>query len=68
MLPQRVGYLCHFGLKTGIDFANFGLEWGMVSEETTGMYDIHVVFILSIPDDLRKKEKYATFYFLAVLI
>ena len=24
--PQRVGFLGRFGLKTGIDFANFGLE------------------------------------------
>ena len=32
--PQRVGFLCPFGLKTGIDFAHFGLESGMVFEET----------------------------------
>ena len=24
--PQRVGFLRRFGLKTGIDFAHFGLE------------------------------------------
>ena len=28
-----------FGLKTGIDFAHFGLELGMVFEETTGAYE-----------------------------
>ena len=28
-----------FGLKTGIDFAHFGLELGMVFEETTGVYE-----------------------------
>ena len=28
MPPQRVGFLCRFGLKTGIDFAHFGLESG----------------------------------------
>ena len=38
-LPQRVRFLCRFGLKTGIHFAHFGLESGMVFEETTGMYE-----------------------------
>ena len=28
VLPQRVWFLRHFGLKTGIDFALFGLESG----------------------------------------
>ena len=31
--------LCRFGLKTGIDFAHFGLESGMVFEGTTGVYE-----------------------------
>ena len=26
--PQRVGFLCRFGLKTGVDFAHFGLGIG----------------------------------------
>ena len=38
MPPQRVGFLLLFGLKTGIDFAQFGLESGMVFEGTTGVY------------------------------
>ena len=29
VLPQRVAFLCRFGLKMGIDFAQFGLESGM---------------------------------------
>ena len=33
--PQRLGVLHRFGLKTGIDFAHFGLELGMIFEETT---------------------------------
>ena len=33
--PQRVGFLRRFGLKTGIDFAHFGLESGMVFVLTT---------------------------------
>ena len=37
--PQRVGFLRRFGLKTGIDFAHFGLESGMVFEETTEVYE-----------------------------
>ena len=37
--PHRVGFLCRFGLKTGIHFAHFGLESGMVFEETTGLYE-----------------------------
>ena len=31
-----VGFLRRFGLKTGIHFAHFGLESGMVFGETTG--------------------------------
>ena len=37
--PYRVGFLRRFGLKTGIDFADFGLESGMVSEGATGVYE-----------------------------
>ena len=37
--PKRVGFLPCFGLKTGIDFAHFGLESGMVFEGTTGVYE-----------------------------
>jgi len=29
-IPQRVWFLRRFGLKTGIDFAHFDLETGMV--------------------------------------
>ena len=37
--PQKVSFLRRFGLKTGIDFAHFGLESGMGFEETTGEYE-----------------------------
>ena len=37
--PQRVGFLRHFGLKTGIDFAHFGLESGIVFEGRTGVHE-----------------------------
>ena len=37
--PYRVGFLRRFGLKTGIDFVDFGLEAGMVFEGTTGVYE-----------------------------
>ena len=33
--PKRVGVLSRFGLRTGIDFAHFGLESGLVYEGTT---------------------------------
>ena len=36
--PHRVGFLHCFGLKTGIHFAHFGLESGMVFGGTTGRY------------------------------
>ena len=36
--PQRVWFLGRFGLKTGTDFAYFGLESAMVFLETTGVY------------------------------
>ena len=36
---QKVRFLCRFGLKTGIVFAHFGLESGMVFEGTTGVYE-----------------------------
>ena len=45
-----------FGLKTGIDFAHFGLESGMVFEETTGVYEGIYRFNSKL---VRKKEKYA---------
>ena len=32
--PQKVGFLHSFGLKTGIELPRFGLESGMVFEET----------------------------------
>ena len=37
--PHRVGFLRRLGLKTGIHFAHFGLESGMVLEGTTGLYE-----------------------------
>ena len=37
--PHRVGFLRRFGLKTGIHFAHFGLESGMVFEGTTRVYE-----------------------------
>ena len=36
---QRVWFLRRFGLKTGIDFVHFGLESGMVFEETKEVYE-----------------------------
>ena len=47
--PHRLGFLRRFGLKTGIHFAHFGLESGMVFEGTTGVYED--VFIVLIPNE-----------------
>ena len=46
--PQRVGVLGLFSLKTGIHFAHFGLESGVVFEGTTECMN---VFIFSIPNE-----------------
>ena len=37
--PQRVKFLRRFDVKTAKEFAHFGLESGMVFEETTGVYE-----------------------------
>ena len=37
--PHRVGFLRRFDLKTGMHFAHFGLELGMVFEGSTGFYE-----------------------------
>ena len=37
--PHREGFLRRFGLKTGILFAHFGLESGIVFGETTRVYE-----------------------------
>ena len=44
-----VGFLRRFCLKTGIHFAHFGLESGMVFEGTTDQ--CMKVFIVSIPNE-----------------
>ena len=53
---QRIGVLRRFGLKTGLDFAQFGLEPGVVLEETTGVYERIYCFNSKL---IRKKKKEA---------
>ena len=48
-----VWFLWCFGLKTGVDFAHFGLEKGMVFEKTTGVTN---VLVFSIPNELERKS------------
>ena len=48
--PQGGRVLRRFGLKTGIDFAYFFLELGMVFEGTTGVYE-RVYHMISVPND-----------------
>ena len=45
--PHRVGFLRRFGLKTGIRFAHFGLESGMVFEGATVCMNVFIVSITS---------------------
>ena len=54
--PHRIGFLRCFGLKTGIHFAYFGLESGMVVKGTTGVYERIYHFDSKC---VRNKEKYA---------
>ena len=54
--PHRVWFLRRFSLKTGIDFAHFGLESGAVIERTTGLYERIHRFNSKWG---RKKEKYS---------
>ena len=51
--PHQVGFLRRFGLKTGIHFAHFGLESGMVFERTTECINVSVSFQIQIS----KKER-----------
>ena len=37
--PQKVGFLRRLGLKTGINFAHFGLKLGMGFKGTTRLYE-----------------------------
>ena len=53
MPPHRGRFLRRFDLKTGIHFAHFGLESGMVFEETTECMN---VFIVSIPMSKERKR------------
>ena len=53
---QKVWFLCRYGLKTGKDFAHFGLESGMAFEGTTGVYDRICCFKSKWK---RNREKYA---------
>ena len=54
MSPDRVGFLRRFGLKTGMHFAHFGLESGMVFEGTTG---VQLRTFLSFQFQMSKKER-----------
>ena len=53
MPPLRVGFLRRLSQKTVIDFPHFGLEWGMVFERTTGVYER----ICRFNSKLKKKKK-----------
>ena len=50
-----VFFFAFFGLKTGIDFAHFGLESSMVFEGVTGVHERNYHFNSK---SVRRKEKY----------
>ena len=56
--PQRVWFLCHFDLTTGINFAHFGLESGIVFQGTTGVWK-YLSFRFQKEYE-KKKGKYVT--------
>ena len=66
--PHRVGCLGRFGLKTGIDFADFGLESGMVSEGTTGVYERIYSFNFKWVREEREICEFETDFFVCALI
>ena len=49
--PHQVGFLHRFGLTTGIHFAHFGLESGVVFKGTMGVYER-----ISIPNGWERKR------------
>ena len=53
MPPQRVGFLRCLSLKTGIDFAHFGLESDRFSRELREGINVSVSFQFQ----MKKKEK-----------
>ena len=50
----RVGFLRRFGLKTGINFAHFGLESGMVVEELRQRMKVFIVSLQMSKKDGRE--------------
>ena len=49
--PHRVGVFRRFGLKTGIHFAHFGLESGVVFEGTKECMNVSVSFQFQMIDE-----------------
>ena len=52
---HRVGFLRRFGLKTGIHFAHFGLESGMVFEGAT---ECRTYLSFQVQMSKKEREKY----------
>ena len=50
--PKQAWFLRRFGVKTGIDFAHFGLESGMILEGTTGVVWMYLSFQFQTSDFL----------------
>ena len=53
--PQRVWFLSHFGLKTGIDFDHYGLKyWAWFSREPVG--SVLTYLSIQLQMDCRERE------------
>ena len=55
MLPHRVGFSRRFGLKTGIHFAHFGLESGVVFKGTTQYMNVFITTRIGVTTFLLMK-------------
>ena len=57
MSPQRIYiFFSRFGLKTGLHFAHFGLESGIVFDGTTGVYELICYFSSEMNTDKLKSK------------
>ena len=64
--PIGVGFLRRFGLETGINFAHFGLESGMVSRELRSVWE-YISFNLQMSKKQREMCESVNNFFLFLL-
>ena len=68
MCPHKgYGFSRLFGLKTGTEFAHFGLETGMVFDGTTGVYELFIVSIPTVREMCEFEMDFKKFFLLLFL-